>query len=185
MISCFQARNVALCLSALTVLSAAGCNSTDAQAAGQTGTSGLSGPVTMVPEYQARAPRKCASVTQQPSSAQATIMVQCSMDGLTATGLGLIQDVKLEMGASRPFNNWSDLGLSGIDSNAKVVPLRGSYTGYFCGLVGTAPAGHTCLKSVVPVAEGWCWRTSFGDYKCKMQGSAPNMESGMPPPTTY
>jgi len=107
------------------------------------------------------------------------------MDGLSATGLGLIQDVKLEIGSSRPFVYWTDAGLDGIDLKADVYPLQGSYTGYFCSLISNmAPAGKSCIKSVVPVAKGWCWKTSFGEWKCKMQGGAPTMENG-PAPTTF
>ncbi|MGA3082140.1 MAG: hypothetical protein ABSD44_12245 [Terracidiphilus sp.] len=66
--------------------------------------------------------------------------------------------------------------------DAKVYPLRGSYTGYFCRLISNMePAGQSCIKSVVPVAQGWCWKTSFGDWRCKLQGGAPKMESGAAP----
>jgi hypothetical protein len=113
-------------------------------------------------------------------------MVQCSMDALTDTGLGLVQDVKIEMGSSRPFVYQTDAGLPGIDLTAKVYPLRGSYTAYFCRLINNmAPAGQSCIKSPVPVSQGWCWKTSFGDYKCLMQGGAAQMEQGMPAPQTF
>jgi hypothetical protein len=177
-------RRLALYLFALALLTPFGCKSADSEGAAQSG-AGISEPLTMLPEYQARAPRKCAAVTKPPTAAQATVMVQCTMDGLSATGLGLIQDVKLEMGSSRPFVYWTDAGLDGIDLNAKVYPLRGSYTGYFCTLVSASlnGPGQNCIKSVVPVAQGWCWKTSFGDWKCKLQGGAPKMENGAPPTT--
>jgi hypothetical protein len=112
-------------------------------------------------------------------------MVQCTMDSIDPTGLTLTQDIKLEMGVSRPFVYNTDAGLAGIDLNAQVYPLRGSYTWNFCRTIGNGvPAGASCVKNVVPVAQGWCWKTSFGDYKCKMQGAAPKMEAGAAP-TTY
>jgi hypothetical protein len=173
---------MALYLLVLTILTAFGCKGADG--AGQPG-AGISGPLTMLPDYQARAPRTCTAVTKPPSAAQAAVMVQCTMDALSYTGLGLIQDVKLQMGSSRPFVYWTDAGLDGIDLKADVYPLRGSYTGYFCRLVSNmAPAGQSCIKSVVPVATGWCWKTSFGDWKCKMQGGAPDMVNA-PAPTTF
>jgi hypothetical protein len=180
-----RARKVALCLSAFTLLSPLGCNA-GGQASGSGSGSSISGPLTMLPEYQARAPRTCTSVTKPPSASQAAVMVQCTMDSLSYTGLGLIQDVKLQIGSPRAFVYYSDAGLAGIDLNAQVYPLRGSYTGYFCRLTSTVldPSAGSCIKSVVPVAEGWCWKTSFGDYKCKMQGGAPKMENS-PPPTAF
>jgi len=176
--------NLALCLVAFTLFAPLGCNSAGGQGSGSG--SSLSGPLTMLPDYQARAPRTCATLTSPPSASQATVMVQCSMDALTDTGLGLIQDVKLQVGKSRPFVYWTDAGLAGIDLTATVYPLQGSYTGYFCRLISNmAPAGQSCIKSAVPAAQGWCWKTSFGDYKCKMQGGAPKMEQGMPAPQAF
>jgi len=180
-----SARPLSICLFALALLSPLGCNSS---AGGQGSGSGaaLSGPLTILPDYQARAPRTCSPVTSPPNLSQATVMVQCSMDALTDTGLGLIQDVKIQIGKPRPFAEWTDAGLPGIDLTATVYPLQGSYTGYFCRIVNNmAPAGQSCIKSVVPVAQGWCYKTSFGDYKCRMQGGAPKMEQGMPAPQTF
>ena len=173
-------RNIVLAMSAIVFLSPLGCNSSSGQGSGST----TSGALTMLPDYQARSPRICSPVTSPPSAATAAVLVQCNMDALSDLGLGLVQDVKLQIGKSRPFDNWGDLGLLNIDSTATVYPLQGSYTAYFCRLVGTAPAGQTCIKNVVPAAQGWCWKTSFGDWRCKLQGTAPKMENS-PPPQTF
>jgi hypothetical protein len=176
-------RPVALYLFVLTLFSPLGCKTAGGEGAAQSG-AGISGPLTMLTEYQARGPRTCSKVTKPPSAAQATVLVQCTMDSLSYTGLGLIQDVKLDIGSSRPFVYWTDAGLEGIDLKADVYPLQGSYTGYFCRLISNmAPAGQSCIKSVVPKAQGWCWKTSFGEWKCKMQGGAPNMENSAAPTT--
>ena len=180
-----SARPLNLCLIALTLLAPLGCNSSAGGQGSGSGTA-ISGPLTMLPDYQARAPRTCSTVTNPPSVSQAAVMVQCSMDALTDTGLGLIQDVKVQIGKPRPFNNWSDLGLLSIDPSATVYPLQGSYTGYFCSLISNmAPAGQSCLKSTVPAAQGACWKTSFGDYRCKLQGGAPQTVGAMPAPKTF
>ena len=175
-------RKLVFCLFVITLFMWVGCKS--AEGAGQSA-AGISEPLKMLPEYNTRAPRACAKVTSPPSAAQATILVQCAMDSLSATGLSLIQDVKLEMGSSRAFVYYTDAGLAGIDLNAKVYPLRGSYTGYFCSLSSTSlnPGGKNCLKSAVPVAQGWCWKSSFGDWSCKMQGGAPDMINSVGPKT--
>jgi len=179
-------RPLAVSLLALALLSPLGCNSS---AGGQGSGSGaaLSGPLTILPDYQARAPRTCSAVNSPPNLSQATVMVQCSMDAVSDTGLGLIQDVKIQIGKPRPFAEWTDAGLPGIDLTATVFPLQGSYTGYFCRIVTPtfAPAGQSCIRSAVPTAQGWCYKTSFGDYKCRMQGGAPKMEQGMPAPQTF
>jgi len=177
--------NLALCLIAFTSFAPLGCNSAGGQGSGSG--SSLSGPLTMLPDYQARAPRTCTSVTKPPSLAQASVMVQCSSDQLSALGLSLLQDVKIEMGTSRPFVYQTDAGLPGIDLTAKVYPLRGSYTSYFCRAINNmSPAGKSCIRSAVPTAQGWCWKTSFGDYKCLMQGGiVPKAEQGMPAPQAF
>jgi len=176
--------NAVLCLSVLTLLTPIACKSAGGAAAGPNGAA-ISGPLTMLPEYDARAPRTCSKVTSPPSAAQAAVMVQCSMEGLSPTGLQLFQDVQLEIGSPRPFVYNSDAGLSGIDLNAKVYPLRGSYTGYFCSKWGgtLVPIGHNCVVSTVTSATGACWKTSFGDWSCKMQGFAPKMTAGAGPKT--
>jgi hypothetical protein len=34
-------------------------------------------------------------------------------------------------------------------------------------------------------AIGWCYKTSFSDYKCRMQSGASQMILGQPAPTTF
>jgi hypothetical protein len=175
-----RAFSLSLPVFALILIALPGCNSAGGQGSG----AAISGPLAMLADYQSRAPRTCSTVTSPPSASQAAVMVQCSMDAMSAFGVGLIQDVKLQMGKPRPFVYWTDAGLAGIDLTATVIPLQGSYTGYLCNTISNmAPAGQSCIKSVVPVAQGWCWKTSFGDFKCKMQGAAPKMENAAAPTT--
>ena len=175
-------RTIAVCLFALTFFLPLGCNSSSGQGSGST----VSGALIMLPDYQARAPRTCSPVTSPPSVATAQVLVQCSMDGLASTFLGLVQDVKLQIGKSRPFVYETDAGMPGIDLTAQVYPLQGSYTAYMCRPINNmSPAGRSCIKSVVPAAQGWCYKTSFGDYKCRMNGNPPKMEQGMPAPQTF
>jgi hypothetical protein len=171
--------NLALCLLALTMFAPLGFTSAGGQAPG----GDLSGPPVLLPLYQARAARTCTKLTTPPTLAQAVALVQCAMESISSGQLFLTQNVNIEMGTPRPFVYNIDAGSSGIDLNAQVYPLRGSYTGYMCSRIGSmAPAGHNCMKSDVPVAAGTCWKTSFGDYKCLLKGAYPKMEGGMPPP---
>lgn len=185
MIPNIYARPVALCFFVLTLLTPLGCKTAEGTGP-STSPASISGPLTILPEYDARAPRTCAKVMSPPSAELAVVMVQCTMEGLSNIGLQLFQDVKVEMGAPRPYNGYSDAGLAGIDTNAQVYPLRGSYTGYFCTKWGgtLVPIGHNCVVSAVPAADGACWKTSFGDWNCKMQGGAPQVTAG-PGPKTF
>jgi hypothetical protein len=106
------------------------------------------------------------------------------MDGESALGLALIQDVKVQVGSSRKFDNFGDLGLLAIDPSAQVYPIQGSYTAYFCRLTSTLlPGQQGCLKSAVPQAAGWCWKTTFNDWRCKLQGAPPATVQSDPPQT--
>jgi hypothetical protein len=181
MIPHIQVRPFALCFFVLTLLTPVVCKSANGEGAGQSGAA-ISGPLAMLPQYQSRAPRTCAKVKSAPSEAVATILVQCTMESDSLFGVGLIQDIKLEIGKSRPFVYQTDAGLTGIDLDAPVYPLQGSYTSYLCKTITTqTPAGKNCVKSVVPEASGWCYRNSFGDWKCRMQGAPPKMEAAGPP----
>lgn len=168
------------------LLSSFGCMSSNGEGAGQAGPGSLSGPPVILPEYQGRAPKKCASVTKTPSAALAAEMIPCTMDSLTSMGLTLFQDVKVLMGTPRPFVMATDNGLSEIDMNAMVIPLRGSFTAYGCRYISNmAPAGQSCGISPVPEAKGWCWKTSFGDWKCKFDTIFPLGWGKGPAPKTY
>jgi len=179
------------CVLALTLFAPLGCHSAGGQASGAGIGSDLSGPPVLDPVHQARLPRKCAAVMKPPSAAQAVVLAQCSMEMLDGTmgggNLALAQDIKLQMGAPRAILYRTDAGLDGVDVEAKLVPLRGSYTSYFCSPVNNmAPAGHNCMKGVAADAVGWCWKTTFGDYKCALLAkAAPAMVADNPAPTTY
>jgi hypothetical protein len=182
-----QPVNFSLCLLALMMFAPLACNSAGGQAAG----SDLSGPPVLDPVHAGRLPRKCAAVTKPPSIAQAVVLAQCSMEGLDGTmgggNLSLAQDIKIQMGTPRAFIYQSDAGLAEIDVGAKVTPLRGSFTQYFCTPANNmTPAGHNCMKRVEPDAVGFCWKTNFNDYKCAITfAGSPPFLAGYPAPTTY
>jgi len=182
----FSARPLYLCLLAAALFAPLGCNSSNAQAGGQGAGGDLSGPPTMIAAYQGRAPRQCTNVTKPPSVSQATAMVQCWSDAVNALGLFLYQDVKVQIGTVRPYLLTSDSYLPQIDPTATVYPIRGSYTYYACrGINNLVPAGQQCTRSPVPQAMGMCWKTSFGDYKCFLQGNIAADAATVAAPTTY
>jgi hypothetical protein len=178
-------RTIALSLFFLTLLTPLGCKSAEGEGAGQSG-AGISGPLTMLPQYGSRAPRTCAKVTSPPSVAQAAVLVQCSMEADSAFGVGLVQDVKPEIGKSRKFVYASDAGMPSIDLDAQVYPLEGTYSAYLCRYINNmSPAGANCTKTVFSASIGWCYKTSFGDWRCRMQGQTMQMVMGQPAPTSF
>jgi hypothetical protein len=180
-----QSRNLVFGVFALTLISSFGCRNAGGEGAGQSG-AGISGPLVILPQYQSRAPRTCAKVTSPPSAAVADVLVQCSMEADGLFGVGLVQDVKAEVGKPRPFVYATDAEMPGIDLDAKVYPLQGSYSAYMCKTITTqTPAGKNCTEMVYAAAIGWCYKTSFGDWKCRMVGQGGQMLQGQPQPTTF
>jgi hypothetical protein len=126
-------------------------------------------------------------VTAPPNQAQAAALIQCTMEVATTIGVRLKQNVKVEMSAPRSFQPELDDRLQEIDAQAPIYPLSGSMTEYFCSSVayGLYHAGSNCTVSPMLQGAGKCWKTTFGDWKCNMEGPTPNERSGQPGPTTY
>jgi hypothetical protein len=184
----FRVRTVATCLFAFTFLSLLGCKSTDTLAASSGSGSDVSGPPVFNVSFQAREPRKCSKVTSTPSVSQATALIQCSREQMNVHQDWITQDVKVEMGSPRAFIYRTDASWPEIDTSSKVIPLRGSLTGYVCTAIGSVGGvqGKNCMKSVVASATGACWKTTFGDWKCNEDGVIdPTTWNEPPPPPTY
>jgi len=178
-------RRAAICMFVVALFTTAGCKDAGGEGAGQSA-AGVSGPVSMLPQYGSRAPRTCAKVTSPPSVGIAAVLVQCTMETDSAFGVGLVQDVKIDMGKSRKFVYQTDAGLPGIDLDAQVYPLQGNYTAYLCRTINNmSPAGANCVKTLMTNAAGWCYKTSFGNYKCRMQGGQSQMVMGQPAPIAF
>lgn len=183
--SSHHVRSAALCCLVLILLAPLGCKSAEGAGSGTASTADLSGPPVILPAYQGRAPRACASVKSPPSPAVAAALVQCTTDNLSAMGLRLVQDVKVELGAPRPVVLSTDDGLSELDLKSQVYPMRGSYTSYFCRAINNMVlAATSCLIVSVPAGKGWCWKTSFGDWKCRF-GELVVADRYGPAPTSY
>ncbi len=181
-------RTCTLAACALALLASSGCKSVDGQSPSQATASDLSGPPVFNNSFQAREPRKCAKVTKAPSVAQAIALVQCFNEKLNPHEDWLYQNVQVEMASPRAFIYQQDSFRSEIDTAAKVYPIRGSYVGYVCGVVGDGIhlKGQNCMKAVVAEATGICWKTTFGDWNCDEGGVInPTTWNEPPPPPTY
>lgn len=182
----FRTRNLTFCAVGAIIFAFSGCPGAVGQAPALPDGSELSGPPQTNLQYQAREPRLCKAVNSPPSLGQAVALVQCTMDHDRATGLFLVQEVAITMGAPRAYVVDLDGELTEIDSTAPVYPLTGSLKHYWCSPVGVGyPAGKNCTLSPMPQAAGKCWKTTFGDWRCNLIGPTPNQRTGMPGPTTY
>jgi hypothetical protein len=145
-------------------------------------------------KFGARDPRTCASKKEPasgaPTAAQLKAYFICDSEMMTRSGmvgdlLYLVTDVVVEVGKGRPFNQATDSNTS-IDPSQPVYPIRGSYVGWQCGVVGqpNSAAGKNCARNDASKVAGVCYKDTFGDWHCGMccaLGS--NQRAGYPPPT--
>jgi hypothetical protein len=138
----------------------------------------------------ARDPQVCASRTAPPSGPitadLAAKYVTCVEEHASLTALYLIDNMKVQVGASRPFQIRSD-SYSDIDPAQPVYPIRGSYVRYSCSVPNAAvgTVGKNCSIVDQPNATGVCFRTTFGDWNCEMKDLANTLtmlRDGIPPP---
>ena len=125
--------------------------------------------------YGARDPLHCASTKAPASGAPSAEQVKAyfisAFEREKSSGrlgeLYLTADVKVEIGKGRPFESGD--GAGDIDTHERVYPIRGSYTYYRCYPLSSAhPAGKSSKKILQPNAEGFCYKTTFGDWRCSM-----------------
>lgn len=163
------------------------CSSSQGSLA-QAADANLSGPPVMSPKWQTRLPRECSKVTTPPNASQAAALVQCTMEYQSSQVVSLMQEVKVEVGGARPFAA-GDSTLRQIDPASNVYPIRGSEKLFLCGQVLESimhNTGTNCSYFDFSKAEGRCWKTTFGDWKCSMAGGGDGSQiQKQPGPTTY
>jgi len=124
-------------------------------------------------KYGSRDPQTCAPDNSKSLTVDAARKVfTCGAEQETGDYLYLITDLNLQMGAPRKIIPTSDT-YHDIDPNAPVYPIRGSFTRYQCSRQFNIDASHSnlgknCNAQPQPKAEGICYRTTFGDWSCKM-----------------
>jgi hypothetical protein len=176
-------RPIALSVFVLTLLTPLGCKSADGEGAGS---SGVSVPVHVNTDFATRDPRQCTGFTAQPSVADATTLVQCTMDGKSSGYINLIQNVTVQLGSPRAFIYTTDSFLNEIDTKAQVIPVRGSLTAYGCSFANSVTvAGKNCESYDIPAGTGRCWKTNFGDWKCSLGGANANARRMIAGPTAF
>jgi hypothetical protein len=141
--------------------------------------------------YDTRDPLVCKSLKEPvrgaPSASQLRDYVQCSNERAAGGYIGLFQNLNVEIGKSRPYSAWSDSGNTDIDNSQPVFPIRGSYDFYSCRPPGSMgfPAGKNCNVRKASTFAGICYKTTFSDWKCPVQGTSDGLvgvQPNMPPP---
>jgi hypothetical protein len=142
-------------------------------------------------KYDTRDPFSCASKKQPangaPSGNQLRDLVKCSNEKTGGGYIGLFENLQVEIGKSRPYSGWSDSGNTNIDNSQPVFPIRGTAEFYSCRPPGSmgSPAGANCTAKKDFAFKGTCFKTTFNDWSCPIQGVGDgfaNVQSNMPPP---
>ncbi len=145
-------------------------------------------------KFGSRDPQTCASQKEPargaPTGAQLREYFICDSERVTGSAsssrlLYLVTGVNVEVAKGRPFNmatdSWSD-----IDTSQMVYPVRGAYTQWQCVELGkiNGDRGKNCTKWEYPHASGVCYKSTFGDWHCKLydkDSPGPGMERYPPP----
>ncbi len=112
---------------------------------------------------------------------------RCTYEKADTNSIGLLEDVKIQVGGAVPFNPKTYPYATDVDPKSPVYPLRGSYKTYTCDAVSNAAEnrGVNCTVYVSPKATGVCLKTTFGDWWCSITGldfDNTLTEYKMPPP---
>jgi len=144
--------------------------------------------------YGSRDPRTCAD-TKAPAkgaitAALALKYLNCQMEYVAGGGdLYLVENVKVEVGSGIPYAAiMGQRSLSEIDVKHPVYPIRGSLLRYQCQnrLTAARNPDANCNSYNEPKATGYCYKTTFGDWRCYMNdvnaANAANINHDVPPP---
>ncbi len=140
--------------------------------------------------YGSRDPRTCEN-TKAPArgaitAALALKYLNCQMDYLSGGGdLYLVENVKVEVGGGTPYAAIrGQRSLEEIDVKYPVYPIRGSLLRYQCQnrLTAARVPDANCNTYNEPKATGYCYKTTFGDWRCYMNDPDRDVRHDVPPP---
>lgn len=141
--------------------------------------------------WGARNPGACPSIRSAaaPNLAQVAQLLRCRHEVIVSDGgeLWLMENLVVSIGAGMPYAAaYDSYVMEEADVRARVYPLRGSYTWSVCmtrrdaAIYGSPDTN--CRESDVPSAKGICWKTTFGDWSCRLQGAAVGRRERTRPP---
>lgn len=158
------------------------------------GTAAAQGEKSISERYGSRDPRSCED-TKAPArgaitAALAQKYLNCQMEYVSGGGsLQLVENVKVEVGGGVSYASIiGQRSLSEIDTKYPVYPIRGSLLRYQCQnrLTAARVPDANCNTYNEPKATGYCYKTTFGDWRCYMNdpagNNAANIRHDVPPP---
>lgn len=109
------------------------------------------------------------------------------MDGTHS--LALVANVKVEVAAVSHVPNDFTRGVTpDMDPSQPVWDIRGSFTNYRCAPLDSLIAGndfartHKCWVLDQPIATGYCYENTFGDWHCGLLGKRTDWQMNSLPP---
>ena len=143
-------------------------------------------------KFDMRDPLECSSLKKVtvgvPSSDQLRDLVTCKAEGAGGCCIYLYDNVKVEIGRSRPFSRYIGAGKPDIDNSQPVYPIRGTADKYQCQPPGGTPyppKGKNCAVRMASPFAGICYKTTFGDWSCPVsdaENPLKGVQANMPPP---
>jgi len=114
---------------------------------------------------------------------------RCTYEKADREDIYLLEDLKVQVGGSVPYNARTYPYMTDITPGAPVYQLRGSYRNYLCAPVSKdmKNRGANCTVFVNTKATGACYKTTFGDWYCGITSGGGSNDSNlteyeMPPP---
>lgn len=147
--------------------------------------------------FGTRDPRSCTTVRTKPNFEQIKALVQCEYESASHRDNNLLyldQNLSIQVGGTRPYNQFSDGYATGIDTTAPVIPITGSADAYQCAALSkyantgtvydTDNTNKNCAISPVRQAQGTCYRRTVGDWLCHLYQVADSSitKLNQPPP---
>lgn len=125
--------------------------------------------------FDSREPRVCADMSAPArgaiTAAIALRYLNCQMDYVSGDTLYLVEDVTVQVGGEIPYAAIrGQRSFNEIDVRTPVYPIRGSLIRYQCS-PAYRPLEPNCRKYDEPKASGYCYKTTFADWKCYMSDS--------------
>ncbi|ESQ79781.1 hypothetical protein [Asticcacaulis sp. YBE204] len=143
-------------------------------------------------QWGARNPvTKCADITSKtlPPVAALQGLVRCERETINASDeLWLVEDLVIKASKPRPHMGRGEyMTMPDSDVKKPVHSLQGSFTWVVCRdpkavKIGGGNPALNCSRSRVEKAQGACWMTVFGTWRCNMTGPSGPAQTNLPPP---
>src|SRR5271169_6640633 len=101
-------------------------------------------------DFDTREPFACKSkkmpASGGPSGSVLSDYVRCGNEKISGGYISLFENMTVDIGKSRPYSAWTDVGNEDIDNSQPVYPIRGTYDAYSCRPPGSMgfPKGTNC-----------------------------------------